>query len=166
MIILKLIMPNTGCKVSKYGVSSGPYFPAFGQVSRSVIPSCVSWNSLISQKLSLDYYLAFIILIHTYIHTYKNLVVTHMYFYLDVMTLMTKNQKKNLYPELSIERVSYTYTMKIYSKFMALPYQKIKQTVIETNTNTTQIVRIDEIWYCDATRSEPSLHKLVNLWGK
>ena len=89
-----------------------------------------------------------------------------MYFYLDVMTLMTKNPKKILYPELSIERVSYTYTMKIYSKFMALLYQKIKQTVIETNTNTTQIVRIDEIWYCDATRSEPSLHKLVNLWGK
>ena len=89
-----------------------------------------------------------------------------MYFYLDVMTLMTKNPKKILYPELSFERVSYTYTMKIYSKFMALLYQKIKQTVIETNTNTTQIVRIDEIWYCDATRSELSLHKLVNLWGK
>ena len=29
-----------------------------------------------------------------YIYTYKNLVLRHIYFYLDVMTLMTKSPKK------------------------------------------------------------------------
>ena len=88
-------------KESKYGIISGPYFPVFGlntvsafstntgKYGQEITPYLDNFHAV-----SLDYYLSIFKLIHIYIYTYKNLVLRHICFYLDVMTLMTKSPKK------------------------------------------------------------------------